>query len=101
MSRSAIAEGRTISGASARLDALFGQPPGGVFGGQQLAQVPRRIAQRRGHRVPAIDDGRAVGLAAQAVAAGAFEAFAPLDLLAGGAGFGAGWAGERDAMAVP
>ena len=37
------------------------EPPRGVLGGQQLAQAPRRVAQRRGHRVPAIHDDGAVG----------------------------------------
>ena len=71
-------------------NALVGQSPRGVFGGEQLAHAPRRISQRGRHRVPAIHHDRAVGIGPQAVAAGALKALAPLDLLAGGAWFGAG-----------
>ncbi len=55
-----------------------------------LRHAARRILQRGRHRVPAIHHDRAVGVGPQAVAAGALEALAPLDLLAGGARFGAG-----------
>ncbi len=71
-------------------NAFVGQAPRGVLGGEQLAHAPRRILQRGRHRVPAIHHDRAVGVGPQAVAAGALEALAPLDLLAGGARFGAG-----------
>ena len=85
-----MAEGRTISGC------MRGSMPSSVSRRaafsvvSSLRKVPRRVAQRRRHRVPAIHDDRAVGLAAQGVAAGALEALAALDLLAGRAGFGAG-----------
>ena len=63
------------------------KPPRGVLGREQLAQPPRRVLQRRRHRVPAIEHRRAVGVRTQAFAAGALEALAALDLLAGGARF--------------
>ncbi len=82
-------------------NAFVGQAPCGVLGGEQLAQAARRVFQRRGHRVPAIHDDRAVGGRPQAVAAGALEALAPLDLLAGGARFAPAGPGGRIAIAVP
>ncbi len=98
-----MAEGRTTSGLA--VDAFFGKAPRGVFGGEQLAHVPRRVAQRRRHRVPAVHDHRRGRLAAQAVAAGALEALAPLGLLARGAGLwrrnGAGWGVAVRASRLP
>ena len=65
-------------------------PPGGVLGGEKLADVARRIAQRRRHGVPAIHNDRFAGVvAAQGLSPGAFAAFAAADLLVRGAGFGA------------
>ena len=53
----------------AGVDILVGQPPRGVFGQQQFANLALRIGQRRRHRVPAIQDDRPVG-AGVAVAPG-------------------------------
>ena len=53
----------------AGVDVVVGQPPRGVFGQQQLANLALRIGQRRRHRVPAIENDRPVG-AALAVAPG-------------------------------
>ena len=56
--------GRTISGVGRR-HAFLGQSARGIFGGEQLAHVPGRIAQRGGHRMPAIHHDGRVGAAAQ------------------------------------
>ena len=72
-----------------RLNAFVGEPPSRIFRQQQLTQGARRVAQRSRDRVPAIHDDGPVGLTAQGVTAGTFEALAPLGLLAGGARFGA------------
>ena len=53
----------------AGVDIVVGEPPGGIFGQPQLANLALRIGQRRRHRVPAIQDDRPVG-AGVAVAPG-------------------------------
>ena len=70
--------------------AFVGEAPRRIFGGEQLAHVAGGIIQRGGDRVPAIHHHRTGRIAAQGIAAGALEALAPLDLLAGRARFGAG-----------
>src|SRR5216683_7360559 len=74
----------------ARRYALVGQSSCGVLGSQQFANLPRRILQRGGYRVPTIHDDWTVGIAAQALAARALKPPAPFDLLASGAGFRTG-----------
>ena len=66
-------------------DLLVGEAAGGVFGGEELAHPPRRILQRRRDRMPAIEHGGVVGRL-QALALGALEPLAALDLLVGRAG---------------
>ena len=47
-------------GRDAGRDILFRQPPGGVFGQNQLLEPALLVLQRHGHGVPAIEHGRAV-----------------------------------------
>ena len=89
-----MAEGRTISGF------MRGSMPSSASRRAAFSVVSSFRKVRAGLRSAAVTVcqpymmTRAVGLAAQGVAAGAFEAFAPLDLLAGRAWFGRSDAGN-------
>ncbi len=48
-------------GLNAGLDLIVGEAPGGIFGQQQLSNVPPRIGERRRDRVPAIEDHGVIG----------------------------------------
>ena len=48
-------------GCDAGVDFFVGEPPGGVFGEKQLADLPCGIGKRRGDGVPAIEDHGVVG----------------------------------------
>ena len=86
--RQPLGDGRRPHDLRRGRDALLGEAAGGILGGEQLADLAGGIGQRRRHRVPAVEHGQVVR--PQALALGALEAFAPLDLLAGRAGLGAG-----------
>ena len=45
---------------NAGVDILVGQPPGGVFGQEQLSDLPFRVGQGRRNRVPAVKNHRPV-----------------------------------------
>ena len=69
-----VITGRVIDGAGAHhlgrdpgWDIFVREPPGRVFGEQQLADFTRRVGQRGRHRMPAIEDGRTAGAAALAL----------------------------------
>ena len=68
-----------------RFDLLLGEAAGGIFGGEQLAHPPRRILQGCRDRMPAVEDSGVLGRP-QAVAPGALEPLAALDLLVRRAG---------------
>src|SRR5690242_16087897 len=82
-----LVDGRWPHHFRCRRDAFVGEAARGVLGGQQAANLAGRVLQGGADRVPAIENDGFVVLRAQAVTAGALEPLAPLDLLAGRAGF--------------
>ena len=85
--RQPLGDGARPDDVGRRRDAFLGEVAGGVLGGEEFADLAGRVLQRRLHGVPAVEHGEV--LRAQAVAAGALEALAPVALLVGGAGLGA------------
>ena len=62
----------------AGVDVFIGKTPRGVFGQQQFPDVALRIAERRRHRVPAIENDRTVDRASRSRQAGRRPASRPL-----------------------